>query len=584
MPHSKYNSPRIRDSKGIQLLTTIWMVPFIAMVISLWLAWQYYSKVGPLVTIEFKENAGLVAKQSHVKLRNVIVGTVESVALSEEGDGVTVQIRMNKDVSKYLNKSAKFWIVHPDVDSSGITGLDTLLSGSYIELKATKGEKTTKHFIGLEETPASDKAGKTYLLSAPNSYHLKKGSNIYYRMMKVGKVQRVGIAPDGKKINFVIFVYEKFTKYINENSQFYTTSSVSVDISKGKLDLDVASLSQIARGGISIYTPTQSLQENNLITLEKGYIFPLYKNQNQMKAKHLMRGENDRVYKFVFNESISKLEIGSPVEFNGFQVGYVIDISSHFNNKSKAVESEVYAIIHSKGFSQTGSAGEGQRIIKELVNDGLKAQLNTLLPLIGSQFIDLAFDKKQSGKLALDGEFTRFPTMKKKKESNIFNEIESLVIKIKKLKLEKLLSSATKILEENEKPINDILSNFRSTINTLNNTLKNIEDISNQESLKNLPKTFDKTLQSFDKVAKNIDDITNQESLRNLPATLELTLSELTNTLEEMKILSQDYNADSKFAAELSLTMKALNATAESMGKVSKTLERKSNALLLGDD
>jgi paraquat-inducible protein B len=561
MSQNRYNSPKIKESKGIQLLTTIWMIPFIAMVIALWLAFQYYSKVGPLVIIDFKENAGLVAKQSHVKLRNVIVGTVENVALSKEGDGVRVQVRMNKDVSPYLNKSAKFWIVHPDVDSNGITGLDTLLSGSYIELKATKSEKTKKYFQGLEEAPAESAEGATYLLSAPKSYHLKKGSNVYYRMMKVGKVQRVGIAPDGKKINFVIFVYKKYTKYINDKTQFYTTSSVSVDISKGKLDLDVASLSQIARGGVSIYTPTQSLCKRKLITLKKGHVFPLYKNLNQMKAKHLMRGENDKVYKFVFNESISKLEIGSPVEFNGFQVGYVIDISSHFNNASKAVESEIYAIIHTKGFSENGLAGEGKMNIENLVKEGLKAQLNTAIPLIGSQFIDLVFDKGESKKLLLDGKFMRFPTVRTKKESNIFKEVESLVIKIKELKLEKLLSSVTNIFEENKKPVHDILSNLKSTIQKL-----------------------DETLQSFDNAAKNINVITEQESLKNLPNSLQVTLNELTETLEKIKVLSQDYNANSKFSAELSLTMKALNETAESMGKVSKTLERKSNALLLGDD
>jgi len=591
MSHNKYNTPKIRESKSIQLLTTIWMVPFIAMVIALWLAFQYYSKIGPLITIDFKENAGLVAKQSTLKLRNVIVGTVESVALSKEGDGVSVTVRTNKGVSKYLNKSAKFWIVHPDVDSSGITGLDTLLSGSYIELKATKSKKTTKHFQGLEETPAQSAEGTTYLLSAPKSYHLKKGSNVYYRMIKVGKVQHVGIAPDGKKINFVVFVYKKYTKYINKKTQFYTTSSVSVDISKGKLDLNVASLSQIARGGVSIYTPTQSLDEHSLVALEKGHIFPLYKNLNQMKAKHLMRGENDKVYKFIFNESISKLEIGSPVEFNGFQVGYVIDISSHFNNKSKAVESEVYAIIHTKGFSQTGSAGEGQKVLTSLVNEGLKAQLNTVLPLIGTQFIDLVFDKQKNENLTLDGKFTHFPTVQKKKKSNIFNEIESLVIKIKKLELEKLLASATNLFEKNEKPINGILKNLEQSIKTLDTTLhsfdkvaKDINTITKQEALKELPNSLLSTIQNFDRTAQNINVITEQESLKNLPDSLQITLNELTQTLEKLQVLSQDYNANSKFSAELSLTMKALNATAESMGKVSKTLERKSNALLLGDD
>jgi paraquat-inducible protein B len=591
MPHNKYNAPKIKESTGIQLLTTIWMVPFIAMVIALWLAFQYYSKVGPLVTIEFKENAGLVAKQSHVKLRNVIVGTVENVALSEEGTGVTVHVRMNKNVSKYLNKSAKFWIVHPDVDSSGITGLDTLLSGSYIELKATKSKKTQKYFIGLEETPASEKEGETYLLSAPNSYHLKKGSNVYYRMIKVGKVQRVGIAPDGKKINFVVFVDRKFIKYINKKTQFYTTSSVSVDISKGKLDLDVASLSQIARGGISIYTPTQSLQENSLLSLKKGLVFPLYKNLNQMKAKHLMRGANDKVYKFKFTESISQLEISSHVKFNGFKVGYVIDISSHFNTQSKTVESEVYAIIHTKGFSGNNNPKEGEEIIEKLVQEGLKAQLNSTLPIIGSQFIDLAFNKNRSGKLILDEEFTLFPTMKEKEETHILKEIESLVIKIRELKLDKLVDSATAILANNEEPITDILNNLKKSVKTLDTTLhsfdkvaKDINTITKQKALKELPNSLLSTIQNFDKTAQNINVITEQESLKNLPDNLQITLNELTNTLEKIKVLSQDYNADSKFSAELSLTMKALNATAESMGKVSKTLERKSNALLLGDD
>ena len=565
MSHNKYNAPKIKESKGIQLLTTIWLVPFIAMVIALWLAFQYYSKVGPLITIEFKENAGLIAKQSHVKLRNVIVGTVERISLSAEGDGVSVEVRMNKNVSKYLNKSSKFWIVHPDVDSSGITGLDTLLSGSYIELKAQKSEnneKTKKYFTGLEETPDEDAKGQIYLLSAPTSYHLKKGSNIYYRMMKVGKVQRVGIAPNGKKINFVIFIYDKYTKYINKNTQFYVTSSVSVDLSKGKLDLTVASLSQIARGGVSIYTPTQSLNEtNSTYSLKKEHIFPLYKSLNQMKAKHLLRGKNDKVYKFIFNQKISKLEIGSPVEFKGFQVGYVIDISSHFNNKSKDIESEVYAIIHTKGFSQTGSSGEGERILTELIAEGLSAQLNTSLPLIGSQYINLVFTGIKNKPFVLEGKFTRFPTIKTEEESNILNEIEALVIKIKKLKLEKLLDSVTNIFEKNEQPVHDILSDLKKSITNLNNMLEN-----------------------FDNVAKNIDAITQQESLQNLPDSLQITLNELTNTLEKVQMLSQDYSADSKFSAELSLTMQTLNEMAESINKVTKMLERKSTALILGED
>jgi len=207
------------------------------------------------------------------------------------------------------------------------------------------------------------------------------------------------------------------------------------------------------------------------------------------------------------------------------------------------------------------NAVEGEKIINELVNEGLKAQLNTILPIIGSQFIDLVFEKKNPEKLVLEGKFTRFPTIKAKKSTNILKELEAVVVKIKKLELEKLLSSATKVFENNQKPVHDILIQLQGTISKLDNMLV-----------------------TFDKSAKNINQITEQESLQTLPSTLEMTLNELTDTLEKVKTLSQDYNADSKFSTELSLTLKTLNDTAESLGKVSKTLERKPNSLLLGDD
>ena len=574
MSHTKYNTPKIKKSKGVQLFTTIWLVPFIALVIALWLAFQYYSKVGPLVTIDFKKNAGLVAKQSHVKLRNVIVGTVETVSLSEEGDGVRVEVRLKKSVERYLNKSAKFWIVHPDVDSSGVTGLDTLLSGSYIEFKAQKSSKSKTYFKGLEETPDEDAKGKTYLLSAPKSYHLKKGSNVYYRMIKVGKVQRVGIAPNGKKINFVVFVYDKYTKYINKKSQFYTTSTLSVDLSKGKLDLKVASLSQIARGGISIYTPTQSLRREDTSELTQGHIFPLYKNRNQMRAKHLTRGDNDKVYKFKFNENIINLEIGAAVEFKNFQVGYVIDISSHFDKKSKKVQSVVYAIIHTKGFSETNNFQEGEKTLESLIEEGLKAQLKQTLPMVGSQFIDLVFHKNQNNKSYLDGDYFLFPSIETKEERSILNEIEELVTKVKSLKLEKLLASTTTLIESTntlvegtQKPVDKILTDLDNSIHNLDKTLNSFEVVAN----------------NFGSVANNLDNLTQQEALQTLPDTLQNSLYEVTEALKKVQQLSQDYNGDSRFSAELSLTLQELSAMAESMKKVSKTLERKSNALILGD-
>lgn len=543
-----YNAPKVKESKGIQILTTIWLVPFLAMIIALWLAFQYYAKIGPTIEISFKSNAGLIANQSQIKLRDVTIGMVTKISLSEDGTGVKVEARMNKEVAPYLNSKAKIWIVHPDVGSHGVSGLDTLLSGSYIELHGVKEEETQHTFIGLEDPYLdSDAKGKYYQLSAPTSNDVTEGSNVYYRKVKVGRVERVAISPDGKKVNFTIFVEEQYTPFINSKSQFYTRSNFAMDFSQGKLDFSIASLSQIVHGGISIYTPVHSINAKQETKITQRKVYPLYKSLAEMKAKHLMTGANDKVYKFKFKDDIKKLEISSPIEFNGFQVGYIIDIESHFDENNHSVQSDVFAIIHTKAFTNNHTQKKGEEILEELVKNGLKAKLNTALPMVGAQFIDLIFDKNISASIVMSDNYALFPTTQQKKSAGIMNEIEKLVIKLEKLPLENLLNSATKLIDDNNAPIKSLLSDL-------------------------------------DKTIKNLNKLTSNKSLHQLPEDLSATVQELEKTLTEFQNFTQGYNADSKFSAELSLTLKELSLAAESIERVSRKLEKKPNALLLGDD
>ena len=550
----KYNAPKVQESKGIQMLTSIWLVPLIAMLIALWLVFQYYSKIGPTIRINFKSNAGLIANQSQLKLRDVTIGMVSKISLSKDDKGVSVEVKVNKDVEKYLNEKAKFWIVHADVGSHGVSGLDTLISGSYIELYGTKEKKTKRDFIGLEK-PYIDKdaEGEYYILSAPNSNNISEGSNVYYRMVKVGRVERVAISPDGKKVNFTIFVEKKFTKYINNQSQFYTSSSFSLDFSQGKLDMKLASISQLVHGGIAIYTPLQSLGEKVEKEEKQRQIYPLYKSLAEMKSKHLTTGAEERVYAFNFQEKRNKLEIGSPVEFNGFQVGYVTDIKSHFTKETKEIDSEVFAIIYTKAFNNSNKKIAGELVLEELVSHGLKASLSSTIPMIGSDFINLVFDNT-TGQIDNSRNYALFPTIKREESGNLLKGVEALVAKLEKLPLENLLNSATKLLKENNKPVQNLLKDLRHTIN------------------------------NFDTTINNLNNLTGQESLQSLPNELTVTMQELTRTLESVQKLSKDYDADSKFASELELTLQELMLTAESMGRISLKLEKKPNALILGDD
>ena len=273
----KYNAPRVKESRGIRILTSIWLVPFIALIIALWLAYQYYIQIGSKITIKFKSNAGLIENQSPIKMRDVTIGIVKKISLSKDGKGVIIKARMSREIDDYLNSKAKFWIVHPDVGAQGISGLDTIVSGSYIQLYSEKDikAKKIKHYIGLEHPYIDNNAkGKYFLLSAPKSYNVSEKGIIYYRMMKIGRVERVEISPDGTHVNFTIFIKENYIKYINSRSKFYARSNFNIDFSNRNLDISTAPFSQIIHGGITLYTPIDTLDKN--MTLREDKIFHLY--------------------------------------------------------------------------------------------------------------------------------------------------------------------------------------------------------------------------------------------------------------------------------------------------------------------
>ena len=570
----RYNAPKVKESKGIQLFTTIWLVPFLAMIIALWLAFQYYTKIGPTIEISFKSNAGLIANQSQIKLRDVTVGMVTKISLSDDGKGVIVQAQMNKEVASYLNNKAKLWIVHPDVGSHGVSGLDTLLSGSYIELHGAKEEYTQHQFTGLEIPYIDTEAeGTYYLLSAPKSYNISEGSNVYYRMIKVGRVERVAIAPNGEKINFTIFVHKQYGKYINKKSKFYTQSSFSMDFSQGKLDMNLANISQLVHGGISIYTPLQTLkEENEHYKIAKGDVFPLYKNLAQAKSKQLMDGEENQIYTFVFKNRQHKLEIGSPVEFQGFQVGYVTDIENHFSDNNKRIESKIYALLYTSAF-KSREDNNGSFAIERLVSKGLKATLNQALPLVGAEYIDLLFDTHKKAKLVNGGDYIRFPTQTKKRTSNhLLNQVEALITKLINLPLEKLLLSATAIIDDNRKPMKKVLTDIDKII------------VKSDKPIAKILKSLEKIMKNVNKTVNELNNLTQNKDLQQLPQSVNHSLQELETTLAEFQTFAQGYNANSQFSAELSATLLELSLAAESIERVSRKLERKPNSLLLGDD
>jgi paraquat-inducible protein B len=174
--------------------------------------------------------------------------------------------------------------------------------------------------------------------------------------------------------------------------------------------------------------------------------------------------------------------------------------------------------------------------------------------MIGSQYIELLFQKDKKARVIKDGEYELLPTAESGAKESITDRVNALLAKLQNLPLEKLLLSLDGLVNENREPIGKVIKNL------------------------------DKTIINFNKTVNNLNSFTAQNEFNQLPKNLNSSLKELESTLINLQQLSSDYSGDSKFADQLSVTLKSVSEASNSFDKINKMLDRNANALVVGDD
>ena len=176
-PHS-----RVRRSRRISI---IWLVPIIAVAIGVWLAYDTWSKQGPTIKVTFNSGEGLQPGQSQLKYKDIVFGTVKRLDLTPDKWHVVVTIETTKEAEPLLTEKTILWVVRPRLFAGNISGLGTLLSGSYVGIKPAvtgSGAKKTE-FVGQEDPPILEEhiAGTVFHLKSPRIGSIAAGSPIFFR-------------------------------------------------------------------------------------------------------------------------------------------------------------------------------------------------------------------------------------------------------------------------------------------------------------------------------------------------------------------------------------------------------------------
>ena len=267
------NAPIVKKGSG---LSPIWVLPLVALCISGWLLYSSIRDAGIPVTIHFENAEGITAGKTQVMYKGVAVGLVEEIIVDEDLQGVSLRVKMEKKARRGVVKDSKFWIVRPEISAGKISGLETILSGSYIAVQPGSSVEFAKYFEGLSEAPTlpADSPGLHLTLMSDALYSLQKGSPVYTRNLKIGKVLKYYLAED-RSVLIDIYIEPEFTHLIQIGTRFWNSSGFSVEGSlQSGFSVKFQSMAALVYGGISCATP-EPLAETSPSAIN-GLVYKLY--------------------------------------------------------------------------------------------------------------------------------------------------------------------------------------------------------------------------------------------------------------------------------------------------------------------
>jgi paraquat-inducible protein B len=520
------------------MFSAIWLVPIVAILIGCWMIYTYWASQGPIIQLSFVSAEAIEAGKTKVRMKNVNVGEVLSLKLSEDAEHVILSVRIEKSEAHFLREDTKFWVVRPRVGVAGISGLETLVSGAYIELSPGSGEEVSlRAFKGLETPPATPVGtpGLHLTLDSNSDKALSQGDTILFHGMSVGTIEYVHFNTDERRTYYNAFIRAPYDALITSNTRFWFSSGVNLDLSADGVRLEVGSLQTLLAGGVSFDVPRG--QPRGVLITERAF-FSIFSRESAIYDKLY---QYSLPYVLLFNDSIRGLQPGAPVEYRGIKVGQVkrtdIEYPQIVNllDPNTPVPVTIELVPSLLGFADTAEALLNVKTeLEVLIMSGLRGGLATGSLLSGSKYIELKYHESPPESLAQFGDYSVIPVIDGQL-GQILTRVEETLDTINRLPLQAIAESTNKAI--------------------------------NEAAL---------TLKEIGKSATELDTILADPKSHELVGSLNLALN-------SFQRLAEDFSEGSATNQELQATLRSLETTLQELEPLLGVLRRRPNSLIFGD-
>jgi paraquat-inducible protein B len=422
-----------------RLPSAVWIVPILAIVAAATLALRAYLDAGPSIEITFDSAEGLEVGKSDVRYKNVPVGKIESVELTDDQRAILVKVQLDRGAASLAAKDSRFWVERPRIGLGGVTGFGTLLSGAYIGVDRGASKDKTSHFTGLEKPPGvtHDQVGRRFRITAIDAGSLAVQSPVYLRRQQVGIISALDLAADGTRIDLEVFINSPYDRDVTDTAVFWNTSGLDVSLDATGLRVDTQSLATVIAGGIAFGfrdgdPPGHPAAENAKFTLFDD------------RAHAMARPDPTRLpLAMRFHQPLRGVVAGSVIDFEGVRIGQVDAMNLGYDATSHEFYSDIDATVYPErlGSAYAALVEEGQhrgktgpQMLQALVGRGLRAQLRSGNLITGQFFIALGWSTNPRGKDVIaerDGVWV-IPT-ERGGTDQIPDQVESIVAKIDKI-------------------------------------------------------------------------------------------------------------------------------------------------------
>jgi paraquat-inducible protein B len=165
--------------------------------------------------------------------------------------------------------------VRLNVSLNGVSGLETVVSGVYIDCAPAARGELRDTFTGVSLAKAAfetkEEKGFEVVVTAEHT-NIAVDAPVTYRGLVVGRVLRKILAAGGKKTGLCVVINPPYAELVRTNTKFWDTSGVKIALGFFSLKLQTGSLDALTHGGLAFATPDNAAMGP---AVERGHEFEL---------------------------------------------------------------------------------------------------------------------------------------------------------------------------------------------------------------------------------------------------------------------------------------------------------------------